>query len=348
MPATAEEPRAHVYALQCGRKTWRALRSVGGAIGDWYASNNNLINTIGLNAMLALSIYVMLACGQLSLASPAYMAVGAYAGALLTTGAHWPFWAQVPAGMALAGAIAFVLGIPLLRLRGVYLAIATVGFVAVTQIFFTNWGPGGGGGGSSFIPAATRTWQIYLSLAVLCFLFWRLEGSVIGRSFAAIRQDEDAARSLGIDAVAHKLGAFAVSGVIAGLAGVLYARLYFFIQPSDFTFDLAVNSLVYVIVGGSFVFLGSLLGALIITALPELLRFLQSAPSGSRAIAQGVILLAVILFLPGGLVDLPRRLWRLLRVRGAVPPASPSGPGVAARQGDLAGDRAHGVLGGED
>jgi branched-chain amino acid transport system permease protein len=290
---------------------------LGAAIGDWYAANNNLINTIGLNAMLALSIYVMLACGQLSLASPAYMAVGAYAAALLTTDARWPFWAQIPCGMALAGAIAFALGIPLLRLRGVYLAIATVGIVAVTQIFFINWAPGGGGGGTSFIPAATRTWQIYLSLAVLCFLFWRLEGSAIGRSFAAMRQDEEAARSLGIDAVAHKLGAFAVSGAIAGLAGVLYARLYFFIQPTDFTFDLAVNTLIYVIVGGSFIFLGSLVGALVITALPEILRFLQSAPSGSREIAQGAILLAVILFLPGGLVQLPQRLWQLAQPRRA-------------------------------
>ena len=135
------------------------------------------------------------------------MAVGAYAAALLTTGAHWPFWAQIPSGMALAGAVAFLLGVPLLRLRGVYLAIATVGFVAVTQIFFTNWEPGGGGGGTGFIPATTRTWQVHLALAVLCFLFWRLEGSAIGRSFAAIRQDEEAARSLGIDTVVHKLGA---------------------------------------------------------------------------------------------------------------------------------------------
>ncbi|HWE60903.1 MAG TPA: branched-chain amino acid ABC transporter permease [Chloroflexota bacterium] len=302
--------------------------ALGDAISSWYAANNNLINTIGLNAILALSIYVMLACGQLSLASSGYMAIGAYTAALLTTNAHWPFWAQILAGMALAGAIALLLGLPLLRLRGVYLAISTVGFVAVVQIFFTNWGPGGGGGGTGFIPATTRTWQIYLALAALCFLFWRLEGSAIGRSFAAIRQDEEAARSLGIDPVAHKLGAFAVSGLIAGLAGVLYARLHFFVQPSDFNFDLAVNTLIYVIVGGSFTFLGSVIGALIITALPEVLRFLQSAPSGSRDIVQGAILLLVILFLPGGLVELPARLWRLVQPRRSRHPTMPADGGT--------------------
>ena len=94
---------------------------------------------------------------------------------------------------------------------------------------------------------------------------------------------------------------------------MLYARLYCFIQPSDFDFTSAVNTLVYVIVGGSFIFLGSLIGALIITVLPEILRFLQGAPNGSRDIVQGVILLLVILFLPGGLVELPGLPRRLVR-----------------------------------
>jgi branched-chain amino acid transport system permease protein len=106
------------------------------------------------------------------------------------------------------------------------------------------------------------------------------------------------------------LGAFAVSGLIAGLAGVLYARLYFFIQPQDFDFDTGLNGLIYVVVGGSFTFLGSPLGALLITALPEVLRFLHDY----RTVVNGVVLLAVILFLPGGLVDLPGRLVVLVRL----------------------------------
>jgi branched-chain amino acid transport system permease protein len=285
------------------------MSGVGTALAAWYTTNSNLINTIGLNAVLALSVYVMLACGQLSLASPAYMAVGAYTAALLTIKGGWPFPTQIVGGTVLAGIVALLLGLPLLRLRGVYLAIATVGFVAVVQVFFTTWAPGGGGAGTPFIPASTTTWQIYLVLALLCYTFWRLEGSALGRNFAAIRQDEEVARSLGIDTVAHKLSAFATSGLIAGLAGVLYARLHFFIDPQTFDIGVGVDALVYVIVGGSFTFLGSPLGALLITTLPEVLRFLH----GARAVVNGVVLLAVILFLPGGLVELPGRLLRLAR-----------------------------------
>jgi branched-chain amino acid transport system permease protein len=278
------------------------------AILTWWAANGNLINTIGLNGILAMSTYVMLACGLLSLASPAYMAVGAYTAALLTVNTGWPFVVQLVAGSLLAGLAAFLLGLPLLRLRGVYLAICTVGFVAIVQIFFTTWTPGGGGNGLS-VPATTATWQIYLILAILCYLFWRLEGSALGRSVAAIRLDEDAACSLGIATTAHKLGAFAVSGLLAGLAGVLYARLQFFIEPQSFGFDLGLDALTYVIVGGSLTVFGSPLGALLITALPEVLRFLHEY----RAVVNGLILLLVILFLPGGLVDVPARLRRLAR-----------------------------------
>jgi branched-chain amino acid transport system permease protein len=278
-------------------------------MSQWFAANSNLINSIGLNAILALSVYVMLACGLLSLASPAYMAVGAYSAALFTINQNLPFPVEIVIGSLLAMVVAFLLGLPLLRLRGVYLAIATVGFVAVTQVFFTNWSPGGAGQGTPFIPAATVTWHIWLALGALCFLLWRLERSALGRNFAAIRQDEAVARSLGINTVAYKLAAFAVSGLIAGLAGVLYARLHFFIDPKVFDITLGLNALIYVVVGGSLTWIGSPLGAFLLTDLPEWLRRLGDW----RGIADGVILLAVILFLPGGLIELPHRIIHAFR-----------------------------------
>lgn len=296
------------------------------ALGAWYTANGPFVNTVGLDAIVALSVYVMLACGQLSLASPGYMAIAGYASALLTLNNDWPFAGQLVVGATLGGLVAFLLGLPLLRLRGVYLAIATIGFVAMTQVFFTNWQAVGGGGGTPFIPQATTTWQIYLALAVLCYLFWRLEGSALGRSFAAIRQDEAAARTLGIDTVAHKLGAFTVSGLIAGLAGVLYTRLNYSIQPGDFGFGTALDALTYVIVGGSFTFLGSPIGALLIQGLPEALRFLKDA----RAIVDGAVLLAVILFLPDGLAGLPARLlapFRRGRPAAPLPATEPESAG---------------------
>jgi len=298
-----------------------------GAVADWIAANSNFVNDLGLAVLLALSTYVMVACGQLSLATPAYAAIGAYTAALLTINQNAPFIVELVAGCALAAAVAFLLGLPLLRLRGIYLSIASIGFVAVTQVFFLNWPPGGEGTGIPFIPSATTTWQIYLALALLLYTFWRLEGSPIGRGLRAIRQDEAAARSLGIDTVAHKLGAFAVSGLIGGLVGVLYARLHFEMTPLTFGFQQGVDYLTYVIVGGSFYFLGSPLGALLITALPQLFQFLQ----GARAILDGVVLLAVILFLPGGLVDLPGAARAALR--GGRPGRGRPAPIAGAEQG---------------
>ena len=229
------------------------------AIANWLATNSNLINDIGLNALFALSIYVMVACGQLSLATPAYAAIGAYTAALMTpmNGPQVPFALQILAGAALATVVAVLLGLPLLRLSGIYLNIASIGFVAVVTVFFLNFPPGGEGGGTPFIPQATQTWQIYLAVVICCYLFWRVQGSTVGRSLRAIRQDEAAARTLGIDTVAYKLGAFAASGLIGGVAGALFARLHFQVTPTTFGFAEAVNDLSYVIVGGSFTWLGS-------------------------------------------------------------------------------------------
>ena len=299
------------------------------AISAWLTANSNLVNDTGLNALFALSTYVMVACGQLSLATPAYAAIGAYTAVLLTplTGPQAPFIVQLALGALLSTVVAVGLGLPLLRLRGIYLSIASIGFVAVVTVFFLNFPPGGEGGGSPFIAQATATWQIYLALVALCYLFWRLQGSPIGRGLRAIRQDEAAARSLGIDTVAHKLGAFAVSGLIGGLVGVLYARLHFEMTPLTFGFQQGVDYLTYVIVGGSFYFLGSPLGALLITALPQLFQFLQ----GARAILDGVVLLAVILFLPGGLVDLPGAARAALR--GGRPGRGRPAPIAGAEQG---------------
>jgi len=297
------------------------------AISAWLTANSNLVNDTGLNALFALSTYVMVACGQLSLATPAYAAIGAYTAVLLTplTGPQAPFVVQLALGALLSTVVAVLLGLPLLRLRGIYLSIASIGFVAVVTVFFLNFPPGGEGGGSPFIAQATATWQIYLALVALCYLFWRLQGSPIGRGLRAIRQDEAAARSLGIDTIAYKLGAFAVSGLVGGIAGVLWARLHFQVTPTTFGFTQSVDYLSYVIVGGSFTWLGSPLGALLLTILPNVFQFLQ----GARNIVDGVVLLLVILFLPGGLVDLPAR--SIATIRGAR--RRRSLPAIEASQG---------------
>jgi len=278
-----------------------------GWLSTFYDQNSSTIALIGINALLGLSLYLTLAAGLLSLANAAFMGIGAYTGALLTIHAHWPFWAVIPAGGLMAALLAVPLGVPVLRLRGVFLAIATIGFGEVVRIFFINWSFGGGALGLNGVPQKTRWWQIYLVLLVLLYCYWRLRRSRAGFALDAIRQDEPAARTMGIDATFYKVFAFVSGAFVAGVAGVLQAHLRFIIDPGDYGFARAVDILVYAVVGGMNIFVGPVLGAGLITVLPEVLRHLKSwgvQPGPDRQLVSGVVLLLVILFLPRGLVSL--------------------------------------------
>lgn len=258
---------------------------------------------MAINGLLALSIYATLSAGMLSLANGAFMGIGAYASALLTLRLHWPFLGSLAAGCLLAGLVGFVLGLPVLRLRGVFLAIATLGFGEVMRIAALNWEPGGGPLGLNAIPASTQLWQVLLALVVLGYYFVRLRHSRTGHALLAIREDESAARTMGINSFYYKNFAFVVGALIAGLAGAFSAHQTHSIEPANFTFGLAVNTLIYAIVGGTGAFWGPMLGSTLLTVLPELLRFLKDY----RLIFNGLVLLAIIIFLPEGLMSIFRR-----------------------------------------
>ncbi len=275
--------------------------------GVLWASYEGLVRFVGINAILGLSIYVTLAAGQLSLGQAAFMGIGAYSAALLTKGLGLPFPFVLAAGTVAAGAVAFALGLVVLRLRGIFLAIATLGFGAMLGVLLLNLEITGGAIGLRPIPAVTETWHIYLALAVLCFVFWRQDGSTFGRALFALREDEVAASTFGIDPVRQQLIAFSMSGLVAGLAGGLSAHMTSIITPRDFGFPAAVDILVSAIVGGTVSFAGPVLGAVLMTTLPEALRFLPIEPGASRLFLSGAILLAVILYLPNGLIGLLRR-----------------------------------------
>jgi branched-chain amino acid transport system permease protein len=293
-------------------------------LGSLWATYESVVQFVGLNAILALSIYITLAAGQLSLGQAALAGVGAYVAALLTMNLGWPFPLVLAAGILGAGFVALVLGAVVLRLRGVYLAIATLGFGAVFGVVLLNIPITGGAEGLRPIPSITTTWQIYLALAVLAFGFWRLDRSTFGRALFALRDDERAAASLGIDPVRTNLVAFVVSGMVAGLAGGLTAHLTFIITPRDFGFASALDILVFAIVGGTTSYAGPILGAALMTVLPEVLRQLQRFgvdPGPISLFVSGAILLAVIIFLPAGLISLVtgRRRSAGVRLEPGVP-----------------------------
>ena len=292
------------------------------SLAELYATYQSTIAYIGINALLALSVYATLSCGQLALSSAGFMAIGAYAAAILTVRAHWPFAAVLAAGMALPALVAVPLGLPVLRLKGVFLAIATIGFGEVVRLGFVNWDYVNGAQGIVAIPQLAAVWLIYLSLALAIYVFSRLRGSKWGFALEAIREDEPAARTMGIATARYKLAMLVLGASLAGLAGGLEGHFTFMVAPNGFTFGRVVEMLVFAVVGGTGTYWGPVVGATFLTLLPEVLRevapLVGIQPGPLRLMVNGLVLLAVILFLPNGIVSFPERLRERRAVRRAA------------------------------
>ena len=284
--------------------------------------DNGLLVQMILGALLGLSVYLPMAAGQLSLATPAFYAVGGTLAALLATrggtassiGLGTVFGEMLLAAV-FTGALAVLVGLPVLRLRGIYLAIATIALVEIVRVAILNLPFTGGATGIFGIPQPFQQpfGYVLLSGAVLAISGWlcqRLEASRLGRSMAAIRDDELASRCMGINTTRVKLTAFVASAMLAGITGVIAAHYLNTWNARQGSFDVAITTLAFVILGGSRSWLGPVLGGLLLTALPELLR-----PVGDlRLVLFGlVILLGPVLF-PQGLIT-PNLLERLGRLK---------------------------------
>lgn len=274
--------------------------------GFW-AIYSTLIFGIGVNAMLALSIYLTLSCGLLSLANAAFMGIGAYAAAMISMQTGLSFPVALLAAAILPALVALVIGIPTLRLSGVYLAIATLGFGEVIRVIVLNMEITGGPMGLNGIPLKTEWWHIVLLLGGVLFILARLRRSKTGRAFEAIKEDETAARLMGINVAGYKLLAFVLGASIAGVAGGLNAHYTFTIGPGNYAFENAVDILTMAVFGGTSNLIGPAIGSTILTLLPEAMRSLKDF----RLAANGFILIIVILYLPKGIWD--RARFRLFR-----------------------------------
>ena len=290
-------------------------------LAETYATYQSTLAYIGLNGLLALSVYTTLSCGQLALGGAGFAAIGAYAAALLTMKAQAPFPLVLAASAALPALLAVPLGLPVLRLKGVFLAIATIGFGEVVRVGLINWEYVNGAQGIVAIPQKASVGLVWACLALALFVVWRIRGSKWGFALEAIREDEPAARTMGIPTAAYKLWMLVLGAALAGLAGGLEAHFTFMVAPNGFTFGRVVDMLVFAVVGGAQVFWGPALGAAFLTLLPEVLRevspHLGIEPGPLRLMVNGLVLLAVILFLPQGLVSLPARIRERRAARGA-------------------------------
>ncbi|HVA36809.1 MAG TPA: branched-chain amino acid ABC transporter permease [Candidatus Dormibacteraeota bacterium] len=284
-----------------------------GALAHFYALHSKLIDQIGINAIFALSLSLTLQAGHLALANSAFGGIAAYVASLLSISRGWPLTVTTLIGAAAAALVGALIGWPVTRLRGVFLAIATIGFGEIALIVENNLSVTGGAEGLAQIPNETTTWKIYLVLAILAFFFWRLRDTRAGWAMAAVREDEYAAASFGIDPARVKFWTFVGSAAIAGIAGSLYAHENFFISPGDWGFGRMIDILVYCVIGGVSSPWGAMLGAAIISSLPEVFRFLHNY----RDIVNGLVLLLVVIFAPQGIAG----LWSRER-RAPQPPAA--------------------------
>lgn len=285
------------------------------SILDFFGSYGYLTYLVAQNAVLALSVYITLMAGQLSIASIGFMAIGAYGSALLSMNAGLPYPFSLLFAALISGSIALMVGGPILRLKGVYLAITTVGFGELVRFTALNWDYVGGAMGLSGIPPATETWHVFAFLALLIFGFHQLRRSRHGRALVAIGRDEMAARSMGIPTTRYKVAAFVAGAMMASVTGSFAAHHTNYLSPAEFSFSTAVLVLIYAVFGGLGSHWGPVLGATVLTLLPEMFRFLQDW----RMIIYGVSVLIVVIFLPDGLLEV-RKLFRRPAPRAAQAP----------------------------
>ena len=301
-----------------------------------------------LYILLALGLNIVVGyAGLLDLGYVAFYAVGAYLYALLASphfGVHLPFWMLLPAGAALAGLFGILLGAPTLRLRGDYLAIVTLGFGEIIRIFLNNLnapvnitnGPQGVNlidpialGGFSLsrthqlfgisFPGIYSYYYLFLALALLViFISMRLQNSRIGRAWVAIREDEVAAAAMGIDTRNIKLLAFAVGASFGGLSGGLFAGFQGFVSPESFNLMESIMILCMIVLGGMGNIPGVVLGAVLLTTLPEALRYIGPLqdylfgriwvdPADLRMLLFGLALIVIMIFRPAGLLPSVQR-----------------------------------------
>ena len=262
-----------------------------------------LLVIASINVIMALSLNLVTGCaGQLALGHAAFMGIGAYTAGILTSVYHVPLAVALVAGAAVAALFGLIVGLPTLRLKGDYLAIATLGFGEIIRVAILNMGITGGPFGLRGISKHTNL-TLAVAAAVLAYLTMkRLMNSRFGRALTAIREDEVAAVAMGIDATRHKVLAFVISAAWAGIAGGLFAHWFRYLHPSSFAFSASVEILSMVVLGGMESLEGPVLGAAALTYAPELLRGVSDFVSRHRMMFYGALLVIMMLVRPQGLI----------------------------------------------
>lgn len=285
----------------------------------------NVLVFMGINTMLAIALNLLLGyAGQISLGHAGFFGLGAYISGILTATYGWNPWLAMPCAACAVAVAAFVIGFPVLKLKGHYLAMGTLGLGIIIYIVFNETVElTGGPSGFSGIPSLEIAGIVFDSDLENYYLIWgfvlltvllslNLANSRVGRALRAVHDSEVAARVMGVNARLLKVQVFTLSAIICSLAGSLYAHTMTFIAPPSFGFNFSVELLTMVVVGGLGSIYGSFLGATLLTLLPELLREAKDYD----IIIYGVILMLMVMFMPGGLVRGIPGLFRKITGKG--------------------------------
>jgi branched-chain amino acid transport system permease protein len=288
---------------------------------------------VGVSVIGALSLNIITGyTGLISLGHAAFMGIGAYTAAILSTKAGFPFWAALPLSGVMAAITGFIVGVPTLRLRGMYLVVTTLAFQFITEHVIYHWESLTAGDRGIQLPAPTifgmkldtyeSFYYVILVVAVLAAIFTKnLAMSRTGRAFVSIRDRDIAAEIIGIHVARYKILSFVISSFMAGVAGSLYAYLLNLISPDHFTFNLSILYVAMIIVGGMGSVLGSIAGAVFMVLLPELLNAISGpiasaypimAPriGGVSLTVYGLVIILFIIFEPMGLAGIWIRIKR--------------------------------------
>lgn len=282
----------------------------------------------GINILLAWGVYVVFLTGQISLGQGAFMAIGAYVSSVLTVNFGSPLIVAILIGGFASTLFGVAIGFPALRVHGVYLVMVTIGVGEAVRVFFQNFEYTGANAGFPG-PTGTTLPLVYATVLVGLLFLWRLRGSRLGWALTAVREDEVAASAMGLNVTYFKVLAFALGGFITALAGGLYAHFLLFIRPESFGFEQSVLIVLFLVLGGTQTFWGPAVGALILTALPELMRDLEAW----RLFAYGALLVVMMAVRPQGLVTRNAISWLSNFTRRLVP-ATTSGDSDGRRNKD--------------
>lgn len=284
-----------------------------------------IVNSLLIYVLLGIGLNIVIGyAGLLDLGFVAFYAVGAYTYAILASGQfglHWSLLEIFPVAMVLGAIMGILLGIPVLRLRGDYLAIVTLGFGEIIRIILNNMNELTGGPqgiarldkahlfGVEFARPAEIYWLLLIVVCITGVLVFRMQESLLGKAWAAVREDQDAARGVGIDTTRVKLAAFATSATIGSVAGVIFAASQRFVSPESFTLQESVLIVLMIVIGGIGNILGVIVGAAILILLPEVLREFAEW----RVLFLGLLMVFLIIIRPAGIVPRTFGPDRLLR-----------------------------------